>query len=154
MFLNPLLLSPTCRLVPRLPPFFVLQFAFGIKHGNGRVAKNGESIFWNTYHMNDVRWTWEGLVPDYKYVRMKEFLTSQRNVCNLVNIWSLAKRQSTRCRSLVHYCNADPSPPRPPHFSPLFHFHVLYSQTKDQKRGRPGNEANLHAYNVHLLMFY
>ena len=121
MFLNPLLLLPAYSLVRRPPPFFVLQFAFGIKHGNGRVAKNGESIFWNTYHVNDVRLTWgEGLVPDYKYVRMKEFLTSQRNVCNLVNIWSLAKQRSTRRRSLVHYCNADPSlPTSTPFFAAL-----------------------------------
>ena len=38
-------------------------------HESGRAAKKG-----NTYHVNDVRWTWLGgggggrTVPDYKYI--------------------------------------------------------------------------------------
>ena len=35
--------------------------------------------------------------------------------------------------------------PSLPHFSPLFHFHVLYwMQTEEVKWGRPGNEANVY----------
>ena len=45
-------------LVPRPPPFFVLQFLFSIIHGSGRVRKTGKA--WNTYHVNDVWWTQGG----------------------------------------------------------------------------------------------
>ena len=37
------------------PPFFVLLFAFSIKHRNRRAARS-EKV-WNTCHMNDIRWT-------------------------------------------------------------------------------------------------
>ena len=34
----------TVNLVPRPPPFFVLQFVFSTKHGSRRAAKNGEGL--------------------------------------------------------------------------------------------------------------